>query len=146
MILPNRHFLAGNANLVPSAFFLILLSSSFFVVIFKGRFLISVKLAFTGFINVYRRKMFNELFFAISNINWKQLCRLSFLYFFNQRMFVKYVFKIILRYRRTKTELMTGLVNLNTAVFFVVLGIYAALAYLPQPPTRICSCLNSSVR
>lgn len=53
--------------------------------------------------------MFNELFFAISNINWKQpaVALVIFLVFLLiRRIFVKYVFKIILKISsRTKTEL-----------------------------------------
>jgi MscS family membrane protein len=82
--------------------------------------------------------MFNELFFAISNINWKQpavALAIFLVFLLIRRIFVKYVFRIILKISsRTKTELDDRLlINFEHPLrtFIVVLGIYAALAYLP---------------
>ena len=83
-------------------------------------------------------KMLDKMFFAISEMNWKEpvVAFVIFLVFLLiRKIFVKYVFGIILKLsNRTKNELDDRLLvcfEHPLRTFIVVLGIYAALAYLP---------------
>ncbi len=82
--------------------------------------------------------MLDKMFFAISEMNWKEpvVAVVIFLVFLLiRKIFVKYVFGIILKLsNRTKNELDDRLLvcfEHPLRTFIVVLGIYAALAYLP---------------